>query len=651
MSAYPTDNDIFMSDQPQVPAPIPTLTPNDEFWVGIGNTLIGGNINEAKKNIIITLLKSSCAQGIVTTEPQITELADLIKLKSISEDNGLANLNALLEKMASTLDPDSVVHISHLKQKIIFWREVSKYLVGVAAGVAIINAIVPIEFALIAQGLLAVGIKAVAAVGSAVGTSLSGPVAVAPALAATDAAAAAAAGPSMGSIVMASMQTVATAAAAMAMSALQSIAITCGSAIVSAGRAMCDKATMPNAEMIAEFAAQAAMFKAALNAGGNSYEFLKKLNNGDYDDVIEQMIIKGEPLNQITNELINVLLEQGDVMRSAQFGIVLPGSAPVRIFDRDLDPEIDTYIAEHFAARLETQTKPGRVKSDIMQELSTNLDNKNAPNYDENVVAMIQKYGPLVILYELYSVHNTLLKRSVTYPPRDRKLVLGKMAKAKTLPKGHRYRPGSNEYYIAYELKRQILNNYPQIPSIPFVYIPDFQGIMSDCMKQVLGRLYDESMPSQGNIFTAISRMNLTEAQQKYIFDYVMSRCVRPILPHVEDEIKYEEHIQATAAEVRAMMAPQPSVGSAVKAVAGPFKKIGETPDFTVKKPGTRRSKQPQEASVLSFKRPMDEPIDPNRGGRKSRRYKKRKSTLKRRRIRRRRLTKKGRKRRYTKRR
>jgi hypothetical protein len=323
----------------------------------------------------------------------------------------------------------------------------------------------------------------------------------------------------------------------------------------------------------------------------------KKLNNGDYDDVIEQMILRGEPLNQITNALINLLLEQADVMHNAQFGIVLPGSEPVRIFDRDLDPAIDTYIAEHFAAQIETQTRPDGVKSDIMQELSTNLDNKNEPNYDKNVAAMIQKYGPLVILYELYSVHMPVpLKRSASVPTQKGVTELQTPLRAKTLPKSHKFRSGYNEYYIAYELKRQILNNYPQIPSIPFAYIPDFQGDMSDCVYQVLGCLYNEDKPRLGNIFTSIKRKQLDLLQQKEIFNYMLGECKKITGNPDTDNVT----ISKTADKVRDIIKGSPdrtgprsagpaveTAGPAVETVSSrPFVSIGQIPAFNQRSAG-----------------------------------------------------------------
>ena len=619
-------------------------------WGGIKATLLGDENNPGIDNeyaeLIIALLQMAENRN-PDISPRILELADELKLLSIQD---LRRLNAELVNIAQAIGAPSKF-ISVTEQNVKWWRTFTTYLFGAGVAIAVINAFVPIQFGLIAQTVFATGLDAARVFFSAFsGTSAPATAAAADAVAAAAAAAAAGTGPSM----VAGPDLGALKLMGVTIYALSIVALTkCAGIVVSvvsaAASAACSLMTIPNAEKVADLAVQAVTI-AGLTVGlDKGSDFIVRFYRGDFDAAIAAMIDQGI-FDAAQNAAINTFLEAIKDIDDNKIGIRWnQGSA----YSRDFKPshrQLDVHIMDIILGTFdESLVKLGETswlgsRGDIMSNLSALDRDPNA------IIRLKNKYGmQILILYMLLSQKAKKAKpgfgshESGTSSQED--AGSGKSVKmhpsSLSMPPDRKEPVGTNPYIVDYNLKTQILRatGYINENDIQFVYIPDFQGSMSKCMEQVLGCLYDENVPHMGNIFTAISRLKLPLERQNSIRTYILGQCGRNFLPLVENEVEYETHIQAIATKVR------PMLSRALVDIRIPttslFKTATAATAATAAIPATDSLKKVKSETATATG---------TLGGRKSRRYKKRKATLKRRRIRRR-STRKGRKRRYTKRR
>lgn len=657
---------------------------NDPKWIGPKATLVGQGIDENKADLIVALLQMAELQnpGVAA---RTEELTDALKLLSIEQPGSLERLNAELVKIAGSIGAPSIF-ISDTEQRVKWWRTFTTYLFGAGVAVAILNAFVPIQFGLIAKTVFATGFQVAQAFFSAF-SGTSGPDAAA---AATEAAVATAtataagpsmvAGPDLGAI-------------GVTIYALSIVALTkCADIVVGVVSAACSLMTLPNAEKVADLAVQAATIAGTTAGLDKGSDFIVRFYRGDFDAAIAAMIDQGI-FDAALNAAINTFLESAHDIKASSIGIRWNPPAPAysKLFipyDRQLDVHIMDIIQGTFDDSLKKLGETSRLGSrgEIMTVLSA-LDKE--PPDPNTIIELKNKYGmQILILYLLlsqkskkarsgYGSHESGTSSQPTEPA-EKWVEISDRSASNPASVG---RQGTNPYIVDYNLKTlktQILRatGYIKEDYIPFVYIEDFQGSMDDCMKQVLGCLYNEKRPGLGNIFTAISRRQLSLPKQKEIFDYMSKECKEITGVQAVDNAK----INAIAIIVRTMF-PQPSAESAaasslmVPAAAGHFAKIEETSAFNSGQATGKASAASSSATSATGKASVTKTTgftgkasatkvdtditgwqigkrkEGGRRGRKSRRYKKRKATLKRRRIRRRRLTRKGKKRRHTKRR
>jgi hypothetical protein len=674
-------------------------------WIGLKGTLTDNEnnpgIDAAKADLIIALLQMAEQQNPGFTARR-NEIVDALKLKSIED---LHQLDAALIAIAGSIGAPTI-SISITEQNVKWWRTFTTCLFGAGVAIAVINVFVPIEFGLIATTVFATGIDAARVFFSAF-SGTSGPAeAAAAAAAATEAAAAGAgAGAGAGASMVAGPDL--SAVGSLLYTTAAAALITCKGAVVSlastAASAVCSLMSLANAEKVADLAVQATTIAVITTGLDKGLDWVVKFYRGDFDAAMALAIDQGI-FNAFEYTVSATVMESADNIVAANDKLAIKMSdAPAwsKLFippNRFLDVNIIDIIKGRLDAFLTILSKTKRLGSygDIINELSV-LDN---PVLVQAAITRLKpKYGMgIIILYMLlsqkskkarsgYGLHESGTSSQPTEPA-EKWVEMPAKSDSMFASVG---RPGLNPYIVDYNLKTKILHDAGYKDYIPFVYIPDFQGTMSDCMKQVLGCLYKEARPGLGNIFTRISKIRLNDVRQKHIFDYMLERCTRPILPPVENELVYEESIQATATEVRNMMALQPSAESLMDlgpaeasslmdlgpAAAGPFANIaktesaflvippytskatGKAPGSTGKAPGsTGKAPLAGQENIYTIKgkgtgsevEAFTDTRKKPKGGRKSRRYKKRKATLKRRRIRRR-STRKGRKRRYTKRR
>ncbi len=697
-------------------------------WAGIKATLLGDENNPGIDNdyaeLIIALLQMAENRN-PDISPRILELADELKLLSIQD---LRRLNAELLAIAQNIGVPSI-YISNTEQNVKWWRTFTTYLFGAGVAIAVINIFVPIQFGLIAQTVFATGLDAARVFFSAF-SGTSAPATEAVAAAATAAAAGTGpsmvAGPDLGAI-------------GVTIYALSIVALTkCAGIVVSVVSGACSLMTIPNAEKVADLAVQAVTI-AGLTVGlDKGSDFIVRFYRGDFDAAIAAMIDQGI-FDAAQNAAINTLLEAIKDIDDNKIGIRWnQGSAYSRDFkpsDRQLDVNIMDIIQGTFDESLNKLGETSRLGSRLgsRAEIMNVLHELDGEPPDPNaIIRLKEKYGmQILILYMLLSQKAKKAKSGYGWNPN-----VGSSQPTETAEKWVETsdrsasnpasvgRPGTNPYMVDYNLKTQILRDTGYSTEESFKYYSEFQGSMSECMKQVLGCLFDKDVPHMGNIFTAISQRGLLLPKQKEIFDYMSKECKKMTGDQDVDNAK----INAIAIVVRTMF-PQPSAGPAaagplmVPAAAGPFANIKKTePAFPVIPPYARKATAttsvapdkasgatgqatgkasaasssatsatgkasatgftgkasatgftgkasnkkieviPKVVSSIFSEAPSTPNPNPNpnkssnksskfiKGGRKSRRYKKRKATLKRRRIRRR-STRKGRKRRYTKRR
>ena len=295
-----------------------------------------------------------------------------------------------------------------------------------------------------------------------------------------------------------------------------------------------------------------------------------------------------------------------------------------------------------------------------MQELST-LNDKTAPNYAANVVKMVEQYGPIVMLYDLYSNEDpSKIKKTQSFSgqPSAKAVVLS--SSSVSMPDNYRFPVGLHDFVIKFEIKqiKQIKENilkdinYQDINyqgAKPFIYIPDFEGNIISPVKEVLSESFIVNEPNKGNIYTIIMIKKIGQDRQRRIYDYINT-----IWSSLRDSERNDTAINNIAAEVRKMLTPSLAAASSSSSATQSLYStvirgsnvIGSNVKGFSRNPTGKSIEAGVEAGVATVLGKRKEG-----GRRRSRHYRKKRSTLKRRRIRRRRLTRKGRKRRHTKRR
>jgi hypothetical protein len=533
-------------------------------WGTIRTTLKGEGIDDVNADLIIALLQQA-EQHNPSISPRILELADALKLLSLKD---LQRLNAALVNIAQTIGAPSR-SISVTEQNVKWWREFTTYLFGAGVAIAVINSFVPIQFGLIAKTVFATGFQA-AQVFFRAFSGTSGPAAAAAAAATEAAGPSMVAGPSM-----AALEAIGGILYTVSVAALRTCAGIVTSAVGAVASGACQLMTKPNAEKVADLAVQSAAI-AGITAGiDKGWDFTVKLNRGEFDAAIAAVINSGI-FDEAENAVINAILEAAYDIKAANDKIgVKMSDAPAwskRFIphDRQLDVDIMNIIRGNFTESLANlgETSSLGTHAEIMQNLFA-LDKE--PPDPVAIIRLKETYGiKILILYMLLSQKGKRARPGFGKNKNSSSQPVGEAEKWVELPAKSDSmfasvgRPGLNPYIVDYNLKTKILHDAGWRQEESFDYIDEFQGSMSDCMKQVLGRLYDESRPSQGNIFTAISRMNLTEDQQNRIFDYMLGRCSTMTGTDPEED---KATIDDIAVEVRTMIHPQPSVMAAALAV------------------------------------------------------------------------------------
>jgi hypothetical protein len=653
-----------------------------EFWSQLRETLMSADgehpvapLEPAQADLVIALLQMSNQQGFFTGEAQIIAIADTLKLISINENisvsNAAAEIKARIEQISESINLP-IQNISLTEQNVRKCRIFITCLFGAGISIAAINAIVPIPFGLMAKTVFSLGINAArtffGTILSTVSDVSQGPMTPDQIAAAAEAAARAAAaaeaeapfnmvaGPSIDAI----------RAVGSAIYSLSALVLTkCVSVASGAVAAVCNKAS---AEAVADLAVEAT----ALQVAVVSYDYVKKLYNGEYDAAIAAIIDNG-PIDVMTNNIINAILESAYDIDAAKIGVVLrtpkrnlqsiaidPTVVPP---DRQLDVHIKRIIDGNFYQFIE-DIEPFIKRSDgltssilaIMLELSS-LDEED-PN-PVVVNQLIRNYGmPLVMMYMLKynNAPKSKLgmgenKNSSSLPPEASEPEFRLTKRSRSAP-GRFVRPSFPESFlvatpnIPAKIPLKLLEEAGYGESKPLFreYIVELMGKMDERVRQILLEPRTLDTYADGNLYTAIEKNNLSVFKQQEIVEYIIKN-FRPMTGQNE-EID-QALFQRIAATVRQMilagnmnLPPQEAATTISKFTSNASKPSIKPPSSLAAR---RRVKESTEALGTN-------PIykKEKKGGRKSRRHKKKRSTLKRRRMKRR-MTRKGKKRRHTK--
>jgi len=679
---------MIMDTGQSASVPVPLA---DDFWEGIKRTLTGDGIDDEKADLIVALLTKSYEKRIINTQDEIIGVTDQLKLISI--DN-ISKLNEQLEIIASRLEIP-IIGISLTEQKVKKWRIIITYLFGAGVSIAAINAIVPIPFGLIANSVFAGGVQAARVFFSSfagTGTNMT-PEAIQNATAAAAAAPRSmVAGPSMdavkalGGIIGETLGSVIYTLSALALTKCVDVASTVVSAASTAVSGACHLLSQENANKIADLAVLSATVKGITVGIDNGWDFVRHLNNGDYDAAIAEIIDKG-PVDSATNAIINNIIESVYNIEASKIGIEMDTGIP----DRDLEPSAKQMIKSHFDQALEDAevnipNKNGlnKINKRISSMLSLSALDDEVPN-PVVVKQLIQEYGMAVVILYMIWVNKSpeatpgfgQNEKSSSQPDADmyssEKWV--KMPPSSASMFASRKEPiGPNPFRVQYETKTsaQILKEagyYPDSESIFQGYIQDFIGGMNPIVLRVLSEPMDLGDLSLGNLYTAIAKNNLTPDEQKAIVSFIMKKVRANITGW--DDTRGERIVDELAVGVRKMILRDPVVAAAETVFSESlFKKVTGvtgfrgTPKLSTHEAeytgadfiglAEKKEQEQQQQKVLERKKAADAAAAElgkrkRLGGsrRKSRRHKKKRSTLKRRRMKRRR-TRKGKKRRHT---
>ena len=660
----------------------------EKFWSDLRGTLLPGdnehpviNFTQAQADLLVSLLQMSNDQGFFTGEAQITAIADALKLIIINENldpnTASAAIQARIKQISDSINLP-ILYISETQQNVRMYRIIITYLFGAGVLIASINAIVPIEFGLIANVVFSRGINAARAFVSTLASTVSavsqGPMTPDQIARAAEAAATAAeaeapfnmvAGPSMDAI----------RAVGSAIYSLSALVLTkCAEGVSTLAAAVCNKNT---AEAVADLAVKAT----AVQVAAVSYDYVKKLYNGEYDAAIAAIIDNG-PIDEITNNIINAILEAAYDIDAAKIGVVLrtpkrnlqsiaidPTVVPP---DRQLDVHIKRIIDGNFYQFIE-DIEPFIKRSDGLTSsiLAITLELSSLDEEDPNPVVvnqLIQNYGmPLVMMYMLKYNNAPKSKEGYGTNKRSRTMPLFKqqkqakveiMTRGDSLPKDYKNKPlfpGSflvDTPNIPAKIPLKLLEEAGYGESKPLFreYIVELMGKMDERVRQILLEPRTLDTYADGNLYTAIEKNNLSVFKQQEIVEYIIKN-FRPMTGQNE-EID-QALFQRIAATVRQMiLAGNMSMNSLAQEAAQ------EAADAITASTSTSNAPEPSiKLTPLQLRRQQkrSEALGTNpiyqkekKGGRKSRRHKKKRSTLKRRRMKRR-MTRKGKKRRHTK--
>jgi hypothetical protein len=193
--------------------------------------------------------------------------------------------------------------------------------------------------------------------------------------------------------------------------------------------------------------------------------------------------------------------------------------------------------------------------------ITNDLFNLNKRHKSSLVNELIAKYGmKVVIMYRLNYNQGPKGKHGSSHPDGtssqpesgSEKINISKDY-SESLYGNYRYKQGSNPFFVAYELKKQILEDagYPDSKSRFVGYISDFKGEMNECMIRVLSEPMNRGLP--GNLYTAIEKNFLNTVDQESIRSIIQTRCSRELKNDLDDE-DGTLLVLSIAAEVREMI-------------------------------------------------------------------------------------------------
>ena len=642
-------------------------------WDQIKTTLLGGVIDDEQAGIIVALLQTANQNGVFTSENQIENLVDGLKLISI--EKGLPALRDMLNKIADSINVEEIT-ISHTEMRVKWWRTLSTYLFGAGVLILTINAIVPIPFQFIANTVFATGQEAATNFfNSFAGTSASAATEAAMDVAASAAAATTGspnmvAGPSMDALN--AVGSVFYTLSAATLSKCVDVATGLASSARGLASSACQLISMSNAEKVADLAVQSATIKGIVFGIDKSWDFAIKLNRGEFDAAMAAFIDNGV-IDEATNTVINAILESSSDIQGAKVGIKMDTRSnwdkqkkfanrgldvPIK---RMIDVNLDQFIDDIVKATTSSMSGSNK-KSMILLQLSPLDDEEPNPVV---VKQLIQKYGiAVVIMYNLKYNQSKRPKRGNGYEsgtlsqPELGSEKMPPLPRSISLPDDFKLTSSLNPYVVKHEkTANEILKEtgyYPDSKPRFEKYIPDLMGDMNEALIQVLSQPMDPG--SSGNLYTAIAKNYLTGDQQMAIVHKIIAESKR--LQKSWDDRQGIRLAEEIARDVRPMIlsADSMEIADIAKVPATAENLVSTAAAMPVQPSSTRRRTPAQEALANATFLPgtqIGERVDKRKpgepaGGRKSQRHKKRRSTLKRRRMKRRR-TRKGKKRRHTK--
>ena len=469
-------------------------------WVSIKDILILPNnegislINDASADKIVGLLQKAQNNDVLVGD-EITQVADAIKLISITTP--LHQIFELLETISST---------NIIKMKIRWWRKFVNYLIVSGFTIVMIDKIVPIQFKLIGQmvyaymGSLGTNVSRTIGSVSGIGASMGRPPI----------------SPLPVQIISQTIWSVAT----YALSA-------CRSAVSSAVNGVCSFVSSGNlADLIVD--------STAVKIAKDGIKFFDKFNNGDYDDALVFII---ENKIAFYNDSISIMIENILTIQENRVDIVLDEHA--HITDRNLGPTTQSVINKSFHDEIDFIMRYSRFSRRAIIEDLSQLEGSRDTQLRGKI---IKKFGvQIVVLYDLiHSAPNQL--------PVSKSKLFKKNEQSKQQRRRSKSMPNNIKFKKTYK--------HPSIQHLwiqdTFKYIDEFTSD-DNCIKQVLGQLFNTNHMWGGNLYTAIQTNNLTAEEQRKIFNDINHGC-RYIKGKDTDADTDAELIAGIASHVRAMI-------------------------------------------------------------------------------------------------